>query len=429
MDAKFTRDVYFAEGSTESRIDLGRASELLDEMLAVLGPMRRVLLLPPDFTRWHSWAGELTSLLFGKLRDGAEVWILPAVGTHRPMTAAQIERMFAGIPLDRFLPHDFRKDVVRLGEVPAEFVRDVSGGAVDFAVPIEVSRHLIETRWDRIVSIGQLVPHEVIGIANHVKNVLVGTGGAQTIHKTHYLGAVYGMERIMGRPNTPVRAVLQEGMDRFGSDLPVTYLLTVRGRADGEDPLVTRGLFAGDATECFLRGADLCRRVNCNVLSRSPRKIVVWLDPEEFRSTWLGNKAIYRTRMAVANGGEVVVLAPGVREFGEDAEIDRLIRRHGYRGTPATVEAVAQCPDLAANLSAAAHLIHGSSEGRFQITYCPRGLSRDEIESVGYRYAPLDQMIERYDPTTLRDGWNQVDGEEIFFVRHPGQGLWTSGKS
>lgn len=416
--------VYFAEGSASARIDEPRASELLDELIGRLGRLRRVLLVPPDYSRVESWAGPLTTLLYEKLSGVADVRVLPAVGTHRPMTPAALRAMFRGVPSRAFLKHRFRTDVVRLGEVPAAFVREASEGAVDYAVPIEISRWLADGDWDRILSIGQLVPHEVIGVANHVKNILVGTGGAETIHKTHYLGAVYGMERIMGRARTPVRAVLQEGMDRFGSHLPVTYVLTVRG--PGEGGLVTRGLYAGDGEACFERGAELCREVNIEKLDRAPRKVVVWLDPSKYSSTWLGNKAIYRTRMAVADGGEVVVLAPGVRTFGEDRRIDRWIRKIGYRGTAAAVEAVSKHRNLRANLSAAAHLIHGSTEGRFSVVYCPGGLSREETEGIGYGYAEVGDMLARYDPDRLADGWNVVDGEEIFFVRRPGQGLWTS---
>ena len=127
----------------------------------------------------------------------------------------------------------------------------------------------------------------------------------------------------------------------------------------------------GDDAECFERAAALSLECNFQMMDREIKKAVVFLDPHEFRSTWLGNKSVYRTRMAMADGGELVVLAPGVHEFGEDATIDTLIRRHGYCGTPKTLEAVKDDPQLAGNLSAAAHLIHGSSEGRFRIRYCP----------------------------------------------------------
>ena len=333
--------------------------------------------------------------------------------------------MFSGIPHSVFHVHDWRRDLVRLGEVPGDLIREVSEGKLDYAIACEVNRLLVEGKWDRIISVGQLVPHEVAGIANQNKNVFVGTGGADTINKTHFLGAVYGMERMMGRADTPVRRVLDYMTEHFARDLPISYVLTVRAR-DELGALVTRGVFAGDDAACFERGAALCRRVNVDLLDQPIAKAVVYLDPAEFRSTWLGNKAIYRTRMAMADSGELVVLAPGVREFGEDAEIDRLIRTYGYRGTRLTLEMVKAHDELRQNLSAAAHLIHGSSEGRFTITYCPGRLSRDEIESVGFRYADPDEMMKRYNPHQMKDGCNTLpDGEKVFFVSNPGLGLWA----
>ena len=418
--------LYVSEGAPDAEISeerlLAGADSLLDQ-LRQRGPLRRVLLIPPDYTRAHSGAGPLTCRLFERLRGEAEVAILPATGTHFPIEDVEREAMFPGIPPGSFRNHDWRNGVATLGEVPAEVVEEFSEGRVKLPAAVQVDRLLVETKWDAIVSIGQLVPHEVIGIANHVKNILVGAGGHDMIHKSHWLGAAYGMERIMGRTRTPVRALLTWAADRYLRDLPITYLLTVRGMsADGR--LVTRGLFAGDDDLCYARGAELCREVNLDVLDRAPSKVVVYLDPQEYKSTWLGNKAIYRTRMAIADRGELVVLAPGVRQFGEDAAIDQLIRRFGYRGTPATMAAVAAHPELGANLSAAAHLIHGSSEGRFRITYCPGQMTGVEVEGAGYDFGHLPAMLERYSPERLRSGWNQVDGEEVYYVANPALGLW-----
>ncbi len=350
-------------------------------------------------------------------------WCLPATGTHFPVSDAERAAMFPGIPADRFRDHDWRNGVRTLGEVPAEVLDHLSEGRVQLPATVQVDRLLVDESWDAILSIGQLVPHEVIGIANQVKNVLVGAGGPDLIHKSHWLGAVYGMERIMGRARTPVRDLLNWAAERFLSHLPITYVLTVRSlTADGR--LVTRGLFAGDDSACYEQGAELCRAVNLDMLDRAPAKVVVSLDPHEYKSTWLGNKAVYRTRMAIADGGELIVLAPGVRQFGEDQTIDRLIRRFGYRGTPATIAAVRENPDLAANLSAAAHLIHGSSEGRFRITYCPGQMTQGEVESVGYEYGNLEEMHARYQVERLRSGWNRVQGEDVFYVANPALGLW-----
>ena len=418
---------FVQEGMANIEISEARAKQHVQSLLAHLrkrGPLQRVLILPPDMTRLHSWAGFLTCELYDQLHRDAEVAILPAVGTHLPMTDAERAHMFPGIPRNLFHAHDWRNGVVALGEVPAELVNRVSEGKLDFSIKVELDRLIVERPWDAIISVGQLVPHEVIGIANHNKNVFVGCGGSDLINKSHWLGAVYGIERIMGRADTPVRAVLDHASEHFAQHLPIVYLLTVRAR-NGDGKLVTRGLYAGDDRACFERGAALCRQVNLDRLDRAPTKVVVYLDPLEFNSTWLGNKAIYRTRLAIAARGELIVLAPGVRTFGEDPTIDRLIRRFGYRGTPATLAAVREHPELAMNLSAAAHLIHGSSEGRFTITYCPGHLTRAEIEGVGFQYGDLAAMTRRYDPKRLRDGWNRLaDGEEVYYISNPALGLW-----
>jgi nickel-dependent lactate racemase len=287
-----------------------------------------------------------------------------------------------------------------------------------------VDQLLVNGGHDLILSIGQVVPHEVIGMANYNKNIFVGTGGSEGINKSHYLGAVYGMERIMGRADNPVRRVLNYASEHFAAHLPVVYVLTVVSKNDAGE-LAIRGLFIGDDAECFERAAELSLRVNFVMMDREIRKAVVYLDPHEFKSTWLGNKSVYRTRMALSDGGELIVLAPGVKEFGEDPGIDALIRKYGYAGTPAVLDAVEKNADLGANLSAAAHLIHGSSEGRFTITYCPGGLTRREVEGVNFLYASPDDMTRKYDPSKLVDGFNTVDGEEIFYISNPALGLWA----
>jgi nickel-dependent lactate racemase len=424
--------LYVAEGSPQAELSDERFLKAADDLLEGLrarGPLRRVLLIPPDYTRAHSGAGELTCRLFERLRDQdqADVAILPATGTHFPVEPAEREVMFPGIPPQYFREHDWRNGVVTLGEVPAPVMQELSEGRLALPAAVQVDRLLAEVAWDAIISVGQLVPHEVIGIANHVKNILVGAGGSDMIHKSHWLGAVYGMERIMGRTRTPVRALLTWAAERYLRALPIVYLLTVRSMTD-DGRLVTRGVFAGDDDVCYARGAELCRAVNLDVLERAPAKVLVYLDPQEYKSTWLGNKAVYRTRMAIADGGELVILAPGVRQFGEDAAIDGLIRRFGYCGTPATIAAVESHPELAANLSAAAHLIHGSSEGRFRITYCPGQMTRAEVEGAGYAYDDLSARLEQYPPRRLRPGWNHIDGEEIYFVANPALGLWGTAE-
>lgn len=415
--------LYCAVGDKNREINHLELELRLAEALGKLGFRRKVLAIPPDITRFHSQAGFLMGAAY-RYYGGALTHVLPALGTHVPMRPDQLSQMFGEIPHDRFLVHNWRTDIETLGEVPAEYIREQSEGKLNYAWPAQVNKHLVHGGYDLILSIGQVVPHEVIGMANYNKNILVGTGGREGINRSHYLGAVYGMERIMGKAQNPVRNVLNYADDRFLRDMPIVYVHTVVGRK-AEGGLAVRGLYIGDDEQCFLRAAELSVQVNFEMLDEPLRKAVVYLDPHEFHSTWLGNKAVYRTRMGLADDGELIVLGPGVKEFGEDKRIDELIRKYGYKGTPATLKAVEENPDLASDLSAAAHLIHGSSEGRFKITWCPGHLTREEVENVGFAYGDLKQMLKLYDPAKLAHGWNDVGGERIFFIANPGLGLWA----
>ena len=415
--------IYYSKGSEKESLSHEDLKRGLTEALQKLGHKKKVLALPPDFTRFHSRAGELTRYAWEYYGDRLTD-ILPAIGTHFPMTSNEIVEMFGDIPHSLFREHNWRSDLTKLGEVPGEYLYEISEGKVNYTWPAQVNNLVARDGFDLILSIGQVVPHEVIGMANYNKNVFVGTGGSEGINKSHFLGAVYGMERIMGRTDTPVRKVLNYASGHFATHLPIVYVQTVVGR--GEDgKLKVRGLYIGDDDECFKRAAELSLKVNFQMLDEELHKVVVYLDPSEFKSTWLGNKSIYRTRMAIADGGELIVLAPGLREFGEDKEIDKLIRKYGYLTTPEILDNVQKNEDLKRNLSAAAHLIHGSSENRFKITYCPGLLTRDEIEGVNFSYAELDKMSKIYDPTRLKEGFNLVEGEKIFYISNPAIGLWS----
>ncbi|RLD10499.1 MAG: D-mannonate epimerase [Chlamydiae bacterium] len=411
---------------TADTISSDELKNIIFEILEKLGPKKKVLIIPPDFTRFHSRAGEITEYAY-QFYGNIVTDILPALGTHFPMKEEEIKKMFGGIPLNLFREHDWRNDVVDIGEVPAEFMSKVSEGKINQPFPVQINKLLINGNFDLILSIGQVVPHEVIGMANYNKNIFVGTGGAEGINSSHFLGAVYGMERIMGKADTPVRAVLNYASDNIANHLPIVYIQTVLSRGD-DGEMKLNGVFSGDDVECFYAAAELSLKVNFEEVEKPLKKVVVYLNSEEFKSTWLGNKAVYRTRMAIADGGELIVLAPGLKEFGEDKEIDRLIRKYGYTTTPEILEAVKSNNDLKNNLSAAAHLIHGSSENRFKITYCPGNLSKKEIESVNFNYADLTEMQKKYNPEKLKDGYNTMpDGEEIFFISNPAIGLWKAG--
>lgn len=391
--------------------------------------LRRVLILPPDFTRFHSSAGLITNLYYHLLTEmGATVDVMPALGTHVAMTNAQTDKMFGDIPHDRFLVHRWREDVTRIGEVPGDFLSSVTDGLWHDPIAVEINRRLLDPAYDLIISPGQVVPHEVIGMANHAKKLFVGVGGSEMINKSHMVGAVYGMERIMGKDHSPVRALFDYAFTHFllsALSVPVLFVLTVCTAPTGISRM--HGLFIGEGRACLEAAIALSQEKNIDFVPHGIQKCVAYLDPEEFHTTWLGNKAIYRTRMAIADGGELIILAPGLGGFGEDPAVDALIRKYGYRGRLHTLSLFEDpaCGDLRQNMGAAAHLIHGSSDDRFRITYAVPESMCANIRDVGYNAADIVQMTARYNPARLTAGYNTLpDGEEIYFIPNPALGLW-----
>ena len=405
------------------------AIKFIDDAYAVFSKNRiikKILIIPPDFTRFYSMSGKITSMLYKKLKDICTIDILPALGTHMPMTDKELDEMFEGIPHDRFFIHDWKKDVVKIGEVPKDFVYEVSEGLVNEKIDVEVNKRFLDKSYDLIISIGQVVPHEVVGMANYSKNIFVGIGGNSMINKSHMLGAFYGMERMMGRDYSPVRKVFDYAQEKFISSFPLFYIFTVTTQNGASADI--HGLYAGNGRDAFEEALKDSQQKNFTFLDEEPEKIVVYLDEREFKTTWLGNKAIYRTRMAIAKGGDLIILAPEVKRFGEDAENDRLIRKYGYIGRENILKKADQNDDLKSNLSVAAHIIHGSSDGKFNITYAVRHMTKQEIENANFNYMDYDEAVKLYDPKKLKDGYNYVNGEKIYFISNPALGLWSSRK-
>ncbi|MBQ1258060.1 MAG: DUF2088 domain-containing protein [Clostridia bacterium] len=412
----------------EAGLDDSEIRSALEKSLSdVRMSLKKVLILPPDYTRFHSMAGRITWHLYDMLKNHCHVDIMPALGTHVPVTESEWKAMFGDIPYDKMIVHGWRTDVVKVGVVPGEFVSEVSEGLVNDPIDVEVNKLLLDPSYDLILSIGQVVPHEVVGMANRNKNIFVGCGGASMINSSHMLGAFYGMERIMGKDHSPVRKVFDYAEENFLKDIPLSYILTVTDAPGGNVRM--HGLFIGRERRYFEEAVALAQKVNLTFVDKTFKKVVVLLDEEEFKSTWLGNKSVYRTRMAIEDGGELIVLAPGVDKFGEDASIDKLIRKYGYCGRENVLKLVKENEDIRMNLSAAAHLIHGSGDGRFSITYCTRHVTKEEVEGVCFNYIPYDEAVKTYNPDVLKDGWNTLEnGEEIYYISNPALGLWADPK-
>lgn len=387
---------------------------------------RRVLLLPPDLTRAHSGAGWITETLYRLLPESCDTHVIPTLGQHVPHTEEENRWMFGSIPNDRIHPHDWRNGVTRIGTIPASKVAETTGGRADWDIPVDLNSMLVNERWDLIINVGHVVPHEVLGFANHNKNYFIGLGGKETICASHIAAGVYGIENNLGNLITPLRACYNWAEEEFLGHLPDVFLQVVMQR-DEENKLVHSGVYVGDDLETYLMAARRSRSQNITTFDRPVKKIVAVMQADEFRATWVANKAVYRTRMAMADGGELLIIAPGVERFGEQPEVDALIRKYGYCGTERALDLYRTNADLQDIAHGTAHLLHGSSEGRFDIRYATKSLSQEEIESVHYKYASLDEALERYDPARMQEGWNTLpDGEEVFFISTPSAGLWST---
>lgn len=392
----------------------------------ITSDLKRVLLLPPDLTRAHSGAGKVTEWLYLALKDEAEVHVIPTLGQHVPHTPEQNRWMFGSIPEERIHAHDWKNGVTRMGVIPAERVRESTKGAADWDIPVDLNSMLINEPWDLIINIGHVVPHEVLGFANHNKNYFIGLGGKELICASHMAAAAYGIENNLGNLITPLRACYNWAEEKFLSHLPDVYFQIVMRRNETNE-LVTSGIYVGDDLETYLEAARASKAQNITVFDEPVKKIVAVMQGDEFFATWVANKAVYRTRMAMADGGELLIIAPGVKRFGEQPEVEEIIRTFGYRGTPYVMEKYKTDPMLQDYAHGTAHLIHGSSEGRFTIRYAPGHLTREDMEQAGYAYMDIGEALARYNPEMMQEGWNTMpDGEEVFFISTPSAGLWAA---
>ena len=386
---------------------------------------KKVLLLPPDITRAHSGSGWIVEEFYKIFSKEAEVYVIPTLGQHLPHTPEQNKWMFGSIPEERILKHDWRNGVKTIGEVPADFVKEVSHGKADWPIPVCVNRTLLEGGWDLIVNVGHVVPHEVLGFANHNKNYFIGLGGKPMICASHMMAACCGIENNLGRLITPLRACYNRAQEQYLSHLPDFFFEVVMAY-DDQGELRHIGAFVGDDLDTYLDAAKLSRERNITIVPPL-KKVVAVMQGDEFYSTWVANKAIYRTRMAMADGGELLIIAPGLKRFGEQEEVDKLIRAYGYSGTENVMKLWRTEPVLQDLTHGTAHLIHGSSEGRFRITYAPGHLTKEEVESVCFGYADLAETLKRYDPAKMKTGFNTMpDGEEVYYISTPSAGLWST---
>jgi len=414
----------------EQSIDYSQQKELMKAFVDQLPEdVNNILIIPPDYTRKHSGTGKLTAILYKLLKGRAEITIMPALGTHQAMTKRELQDMFGNeIPFNIFKEHNYIKDTVHIGEIPKEYISKVSNKVVNQSIDVKINKELVNEDYDLIVSIGQVLPHGVVGMSNYNKNILVGCGGREMIDVSHFIGAAYGMERLLGKDHSPVRKILDYAENKFLQNINISYILTVNTTEINPKTHLTNllGIYIGKERNVFEKAVKASQKFNITYLDKPVQKMVVYMDKNEFKTTWLACKAIYRTRLVIEEGGELIVLAPGLKKFGENQNIDKLIRKYGYMGKKKILKYVNESKELKDNLAVAAHLIHGSTNGRFSVTFATDKLSKEELMNVNFKHMSYKKAKEIYMPTKLKYGYNKLNNLKIFFIENPATGLWMS---
>src|SRR5215203_2404323 len=335
-------------------------TEIIHEALAVVQPDARVLAIIPDKTR-----DDNTHLLFPIAneflmnRGVAAFDALVAQGTHPPMSQAQKLAKIGDTDFHgRLYDHrwDQPDELVTIGELSAERVRELTGGLIEQAVPVSINKLLEPENYDTVLVFGATVPHEVAGFAGGAKYFFPGVAGPELTHTTHWLGALAGIENIIGQVETPTRHLIEAAAAFVPT--PVIALTTVSTR--DQSGFKTRALFAGDLRGTVRRAAEVSQQVHVRYTGRRYKRVVALLD-DHYDELWVGGKASYKLGGIIERGGELIIYAPHLSAIS--ATHGALIEKYGYAPLERVRDMVEGSDELRANLCVAAHLAHVAYAG------------------------------------------------------------------
>ncbi|HKS08553.1 MAG TPA: lactate racemase domain-containing protein [Pyrinomonadaceae bacterium] len=389
----------------------GKVREALD----VIKPGERVLAIIPDKTR-----DDNTDLLFPIATEflaqcGVAAFdALVAQGTHPPMSREQkLAKIGATSFAGRLFDHrwDVPEELTTLGELSAETVRELTGGLIEHAVSVSINKLLAPGVYDVVVLFGATVPHEVAGFAGGAKYFFPGVAGPELTHTTHWLGALAGIENIIGEVETPTRKLIEAAADLIPARV-ISLNSVVSRDANGE--LVTYALFTGDFREAFRRAAEVSRQVHIRYTDRKYQTVVALLDPH-YDEMWVGGKASYKLGAIIEDGGELIIYAPHLTKISETH--GALIERYGYAPLEVVRDMLGASAELRENLCIAAHLVHVSYAGRsdehgrvvprYRITMAT-GLDEETCRRVNlgyldYRTLDLEALSSQRDTLVVKD--------------------------
>jgi nickel-dependent lactate racemase len=363
------------------------------EALDVIKPGDRVLAIIPDKTR-----DDNTDLLFPiaaeflAQRGVAAFDALVAQGTHPPMSRAQKLSKIGVVNFEgQLFDHrwDEPDELTTLGELSAETVRELTGGLIEHAVSVSINKLLAPGVYDVVVVFGATVPHEVAGFAGGAKYFFPGVSGPELTHTTHWLGALAGIENIIGEVETPTRKLIEAAADLIPARV-ISLNSVVSRDANGE--LVTYALFTGDFRDAFRRAAEVSRQVHIRYTGRKYQTVVALLDPH-YDEMWVGGKASYKLGAIVEDGGELIIYAPHLTKISETH--GALIEKYGYAPLEVVRDMLGASAELRENLCIAAHLAHvayasrtdehGRVVPRYRITMAT-GLDEETCRRVNLGY-------------------------------------------
>ncbi|HST23503.1 MAG TPA: lactate racemase domain-containing protein [Blastocatellia bacterium] len=361
-----TTQAVIGRGDVDLSLSLKEMQAIVRAALADVGRGARVLAIIPDKTR-----DDNTDLLFPfaaealASRGVAQFDALVAQGTHQPMTEEE-KRLKTGaahavLPgLGKIYDHkwDQAEELVTIGELSSERVRELTEGLIDRSILLQVNRLLTPRLYDTVLVFGATVPHEVAGFSGGAKYFFPGVSGPELTHVTHWLGALATIENIIGRVETPTRRMIEAAAE-FISARVISFNSVVTRDDDGR--IRTHALFAGDIREALRQAAEVSRKVHIKYTGRKYWRVVALLD-EHYDEMWVGGKASYKLGSIIEDGGELLIHAPHLRSISETH--GRLIERYGYAPLEVVAEMVNSSAELTANLCVAAHLAHVSYASR-----------------------------------------------------------------
>ncbi len=368
---------------------------------------KRVLVLIPDGSRTMPMP-----MLFNLLEEAVApraraLDFLVALGTHPPMSDAALSRPVGRTVTEgwagerRVFNHrwDDPATFTTLGTIPAREIEQLTGGRLSRDVAVALNRLPLD--YDHVLVCGPVFPHEVAGFSGGAKYLFPGIAGAEIIHFTHWLGALITNYDVIGTKATAVRAVI----DRAASllDRPLSLIAPVTFHEG------IAGVYCGPMAEAWSEAADLSSRRHIVWLDR-PVKRVLSIMPEMYDDLWLAGKGMYKVEPAVADGGEVVIYAPHVREVSHTH--GQLIEAVGYHCKDYFLKQWGRFKDVPGGILA--HSTHVKGQGLFDAdtsTETPRikvtlatGIPRERCERINLGYLdPKGIDVEAWagDPDTL----------------------------